>query len=72
MAETDTFRCRQCHKPFTARVADRKRGWAQFCSKSCKAVNQTRRLGRRRPPPQIEGREWDAHKIWFEGGGDGK
>lgn len=28
-----------------ARVADRKRGWGKFCSKSCKAIRQTQRTG---------------------------
>ena len=28
-----------CGTMFTARVADRKRGWGKFCSKSCKASN---------------------------------
>jgi len=42
-------RCKNCGGPFTARVADRKRGWAKFCSKSCKAIDQTRRTGRGRP-----------------------
>lgn len=32
--------CERCKQEFEARVADRKRGWARFCSKSCKAVNQ--------------------------------
>lgn len=30
-------RCENCKVSFLARVADRKRGWARFCSKSCKA-----------------------------------
>ena len=37
-------RCR-CGKAFQARQADVKRGWAKFCSKSCKAKEQTRRTG---------------------------
>lgn len=32
----------ECRKRFMAREADRKRGWGQFCSKSCKAMHQTR------------------------------
>ncbi len=31
-------KCKQCNKKFEARVADRKRGWAIFCSKSCKGL----------------------------------
>lgn len=40
-------RCRNpgCGKVFQARTADVKRGWAKFCSKSCKAVEQERRTG---------------------------
>lgn len=42
-----TYTCanRSCRAPFTARTADRARGWARFCSKSCKAADQTRRTG---------------------------
>jgi hypothetical protein len=29
-----------CRVKFMARVADRKRGWGRFCSKSCKAAEQ--------------------------------
>lgn len=36
---------RRCRAPFVARVADRKRGWAKYCSKSCKAVVQEKRTG---------------------------
>jgi hypothetical protein len=42
------YRCDCCGNPFTARVADRKRGWARFCSKSCKATKQTQ-AGRTAP-----------------------
>jgi hypothetical protein len=37
--------CRNCRCKFMARSADVKRGWAKFCSKSCKAITQTRRTG---------------------------
>ena len=37
---TAQYHCRQCDGLFTARTADRARGWAQFCSKSCKQVTQ--------------------------------
>lgn len=33
-------KCKCCKEPFMARVADRKRGWGKFCSKSCKATHQ--------------------------------
>lgn len=35
-----TYNCKCCGRAFLARVADRKRGWARFCSKSCKAIHQ--------------------------------
>lgn len=31
-----------CGRKFMARVADVKRGWGKFFSKSCKAIKQTR------------------------------
>jgi len=36
---------KNCKKEFTARSADVKRGWAKYCSKSCKAIVQERRTG---------------------------
>lgn len=33
-------KCKNCKCEFEARVADRKRGWGRFCSKSCKAIRQ--------------------------------
>jgi len=49
MASTAEYKCKACRMPFTARTADRKRGWARFCSKSCKAVKQTQQGGRHGP-----------------------
>ncbi len=40
-----TVKCKRCKEPFEARVADIKRGWGKFCSKSCKAVDQEKRTG---------------------------
>ena len=37
--KTEKYKCKSCGDPFVARVADRERGWARFCSKSCKARN---------------------------------
>lgn len=37
--------CNRCKQPHTVRVADVKRGWGKFCSKSCKASEQTQRTG---------------------------
>lgn len=33
----DEYRCDNCDNPFLGRKSDRKRGWARYCSKSCKA-----------------------------------
>jgi len=32
--------CEHCNKEFIAKQADVVRGWAKFCSKSCKAYKQ--------------------------------
>ena len=70
MAATAEFACQWCKQPFIARLADRKRGWARYCSKSCKASRQERRTGqhaasqdrRERSGNQYEGGEFaDAH-----------
>lgn len=34
-------KCECCKKDIKVRKADVKRGWGRFCSKSCKAKNQT-------------------------------
>lgn len=69
--------CQCCKKTFTARSADVKRGWALFCSKRCKAVEQERRTGqyadyranetRRDYDDAMESVEsgWDGHKDTF-------
>lgn len=44
-AKTVIVSCSRCGDPFRARVADRKRGWGKFCSKSCKTIKQTQRTG---------------------------
>jgi len=44
-AKTATYKCKCCGKDFVARTADRDRGWARFCSKSCKATKQEARTG---------------------------
>ena len=57
-----TVRCQCCKTEFTARVADRKRGWARFCSKSCKAIRQTQKTGYRGPSTSHDGRsDWDRY-----------
>ena len=40
---TQEVKCACCKQPFMARVADIKRGWGKFCSKSCKATKQEAR-----------------------------
>ena len=47
-ATTVDVRCanRECNIVFTAKKADRKRGWGKFCSKSCKASKQYEKTGR--------------------------
>jgi hypothetical protein len=70
MAKTEIYICQRCREPFLARVADRNRGWARFCSKSCKAIKQTQRTGYAGPRTSErdvddgEGLGWDAHKAW--------
>lgn len=39
------YQCKSCGKDFSARIADRKRGWALFCGKSCEATEQARKYG---------------------------
>lgn len=41
-------KCQCCGNEFPARSADVKRGWARFCSKSCKAMKQEQRTGQHR------------------------
>jgi hypothetical protein len=45
MAHMTERNCKNCKQPFLARTADVNRGWAKFCSKSCKAKEQDRRTG---------------------------
>jgi len=44
-AKTVQVKCQRCGVEFTARTADRARGWGKFCSKSCKAIRQTQKTG---------------------------
>lgn len=37
--------CKNCRAAFQAKSADVKRGWAKYCSKSCKAKHQERKTG---------------------------
>ena len=73
-----TYTCQCCKLPFEAREADRARGWARFCSKSCKAKKQESRTGQYRALKQrrenetydadMDGAEdqgWNSHKDWM-------
>lgn len=62
---TVQVKCESCGDIFTARVADRKRGWGLFCSKSCKAIRQMQTHGDTR---FLDDREpldpsWGAHEY---------
>lgn len=67
---TVEVKCKYCNHKFQAKVADRKRGWARFCSKSCKAKMQH---SNNRESLEKEYNEvmnecelgWDSHKGWF-------
>lgn len=67
-----TYTCQSCKWPFEARTADRARGWARFCLKSCKAIKQEARTGQYAAYQQSGGfdsvdmshGEWDEHKEW--------
>ena len=48
MASMVECKCENCKKPFMARVVDKKRGWGNFCSKSCKAIKQEKGNGQHR------------------------
>ncbi len=52
--------CKCCKKVFSARKADVDRGWAQFCSKSCKAVKQEARTGQYRDYLRSGGGAYDG------------
>ncbi len=73
-----TRKCACCGKEFEARTADVKRGWAKYCSKSCKAIKQEQRTGQYAVykvqsdksenglaeswKHHVEDGSWDAHK----------
>ncbi len=43
---TEDCICEICNGPFTARVADRKRGWAKTCSKICATKLSNKKTGK--------------------------
>ena len=67
---------KRCRVKFMARVADRKRGWGRFCSKSCKAAEQENRTHQYINHVNHPGLSWDedAHETAMadaEAGWDG-
>lgn len=68
---------KSCKTPFLAREADRARGWALFCSKSCKAKEQEYKTGQYRHMKERSQQDdidaamdsleygWDGHKDIF-------
>lgn len=73
MASTAQYKCLRCQDLFTARTADRARGWARYCSKSCKAIKQEQRTGQYAAYKNRENSYsdydfdggWDSHKDWL-------
>lgn len=54
--------CKCCKKEFEARIADVNRGWAKFCSKSCKAIKQEQNTGQMKNYlAKKESRKWIAY-----------
>ena len=51
-------KCDWCQKSFTAKVADRNRGWAKCCSKACAASIREKQLNR--------GKVWEESDTSFE------
>ena len=45
MTSTIEKNCKCCKRTITVRLADHKRGWGNFCSKSCKAKVQEKKNG---------------------------
>ena len=45
--KTETYKCKCCDCEFEARIVDRNRGWARYCSKSCAAFWKTYRKKRK-------------------------
>lgn len=64
MATMLSVKCQHCKTLFEAREADRKRGWAKFCSKSCKAIKQTQNGGgKRKNYPRHDGKSPMKYKF---------
>jgi hypothetical protein len=66
-------KCERCGTSFRARTADVNRGWAKFCSKSCKAKKQTAERAAQMPKWARDDFQFDedmhgATGGWDEGG----
>lgn len=73
MATMVDRKCASCGGAFQARKADVDRGWARFCSKSCKARKQSRTQGAPLPKWLRDDMQFDedmhgATGGWDEGG----
>jgi hypothetical protein len=73
MAAMVDRKCERCGASFQAREADVKRGWAKFCSKSCKAKKQTATRAAQFPKWLRDDMQFDddlygATGGWDEGG----
>lgn len=56
-------KCKCCKQSFMARVADIKRGWGKFCSKSCKASKQESQTGQYRIYQERAAWDWDDDSL---------
>ena len=61
-------KCMSCGNSFEARAADVKRGWGKYCSKSCKAHQQTKKQSKNKSkhkgyPTIIHYNDWDDEVI---------
>lgn len=63
---TAVYACKCCKQPFTARVVDRKRGWARFCSKRCKAIKQVQQGGPGRPRERYDDEEGYSYARYLD------
>ncbi len=77
MVDMTQRECGWCKKSFVARTADVNRGWAKFCSKSCKAMKQEKKTGqyarhcsgKNKIYPRME--KWESDEVQFENDMDG-
>lgn len=72
MAAMVERKCARCGSEFQARKADVDRGWARFCSKSCKAKKQSaaRAHGSQMPKWARDDLQFDEDMYGATGGWD--